>query len=169
MMNRILSVFLGVLLLSGCAKKSIPSSGSADFYSEDLTILHPVITTEETPGIADEENPKASTEPVVTEYDITEELDSLSVLIAEKNLQKRAIDGFTVQVYSGPNRDMANTAKSQLQSIGLDIAPQVVYVQPNFRVKIGKFYSRLEANQVYVRVKEVFPNALLLPEKFPID
>lgn len=169
MMSRILSVLIVMLVLYGCAKKSIPSSGSPASYSEDLTILHPVLTVEETTDVPDTGNRSIATGPFVTEYDITEELDSLAVLIADKNLQKRSIDGFTVQVYSGPNRDMANNAKSQLQSIGLHIAPQVVYIQPNFRVKIGRFYSRLEANQVYARVREVFPNALLLPEKFPID
>ncbi|WP_339816020.1 SPOR domain-containing protein [uncultured Imperialibacter sp.] len=169
-MNRVVSLALGVFILYGCSKKVVPSSGTTDSYSEDLSILHPVITTDESP-LKPTETSKSpiSSEPLKTQYDITQELDSVVMFIAEKNLQKRVIDGFTVQVYSGPNRDQANNARAQLHSIGLDIPSQVVYVQPNFKVKIGKFYSRLEANQVYAQVREVFPNALLLPEKIPVE
>jgi cell division septation protein DedD len=169
-MKRAAILVIGAFMIYGCSKKVVPSSGAASAYSEDLSILHPVITAEQsTLKPTEASRPAASSEPVKTEYDITGELDSVALFIAEKNLQKRFIDGFTVQVYSGPNRDQANNARAQLRTIGLDIPSQVVYVQPNFKVKLGKFYSRLEANQVYAEVREVFPNALLLPEKIPVE
>jgi hypothetical protein len=169
-MKKVVSLVFGALILYGCAKKVVPASSDAKTYSEDLSILHPVIT-EESSSTRVNENTAAvrPSGPVVTEFDITEELDSVALLIAEKNTQKKVIDGFTVQVYSGPSREQANNARAQLRSLDLDIPSQVVYVQPNFKVKLGKFYSRLEANPVYAQVKELFPNALLLPEKIPVE
>lgn len=168
-MKRVATLVFGLFVLYGCSKKVVPSSGGSDEYSEDLAILHPVITNEVSPRPLETVKPLASSGALTTKYDITKELDSVAVLMAEKNQQKKVVDGFTVLVYSGSNRDLANSARAQLQTLGLDIPSQVVYVQPNFRVKVGKFYSRLEANQVYAQVKEVFPNALLLPEKIPLD
>ncbi len=169
-MRRAASLVIGIFILYGCAKKTVPTTGAANTYAEDLSILHPVITIEEPPVKTPESTSSlANTGPFVTEYDITQELDSVAVLVAQKNLEKKVVDGFTVQVYSGPNREQANNARAELRAIGLDIPSQVVYVQPNFKVKVGKFYSRLEANQVYAQVREVFPNALLLPEKIPVE
>jgi hypothetical protein len=169
MIQRLGILFLGLIIIYGCSKKAVPSSGSTA-YSEDLSILHPVIAGSDynSPGSGDAPS-NASSLPLNTEYDITEDLDSLVLLIADKNLQKRFIDGYTIQVYSGANRDLANRARAEIQQLELDSPAQVVYVQPNFKVKVGKFYNRLEANKVFAQVKEVFPDALLLPEKIPVE
>lgn len=171
MIQRFGILFLGLIVIYGCSKKAVPSSGSAT-YSEDLSILHPVIAGYDSSlptGGAGNPPSNASSLPLNSKEDITEELDSLVLLIADKNLQKRVIDGYTIQVYSGANRDLANKARGEIQQLGLDSPAQVVYVQPNFKVKVGKFYTRLEANKVFVQIRAVFPNALLLPEKIPVE
>lgn len=156
------------LLIHGCSRKSVPLSGNT-VYTEDLSILHPVIKSEAAVVRPKEAEVNTRPGPVNSEHDITEEMDSLMLIIAEKNLQKRYTDGFTVQVYSGPNREQANRARSEVQMLGLDSPSQVVYVQPNFKVKVGRFYTRLEANKVFSQIREVFPDALLLPEKIPVE
>lgn len=165
------ALLLSLLVLFGCSKKTAPSSSAATSYSEDLSVLHPFIPEPEEKIVAPGNIPSVErpVEALITQYDITNELDSIAILIAERNLQKRFIDGYTVQIYSGSNREAANRAHSDLQYMNLDVTSQIVYVQPNYRVKVGKFYSRLEANKVYSSIKEVFPDALLLPEKIPVE
>lgn len=169
-MRKFACILIGAISCYGCAKKTVPAASTSNVYSEDLTVLHPTITTSEITGARPADSRRvAATGPVVTEADITAQLDSLALIVAEKNLQKRYIDGYTVQVYSGPSRDQANNARAQVLTSGLGLTAQVVYVQPNYRVKVGRFYSRLEANKVYSQMRDIFPNPLLLPEKFPID
>lgn len=170
MLKRLYILALCALALAGCSKKTAPSSGAGSGYSEDLSVLRPFIPDverREVPG--DNTTVERPVEAVITQYDITEELDSVVVLIAERNRQKKFIDGFTVQVYSGSNREAANRVFSDVRLLGLDVNAQIMYVQPTYRVKVGKFYSRLEANKVYSQIREVFPDALLLPEKIPVN
>jgi len=43
------------------------------------------------------------------------------------------------------------------------------YDEPNFRVKVGKYYSRLDAQQDYSAIKEKFSSAIVIPERIPIN
>lgn len=159
------------IAIYGCSKKTSPSSGTGATYSEDLTILHPYIpeeTDKVEPPVATE-TPGGLNQAVITQYDITTEMEAVAAMIAERNLQKKFIDGYTVQVYSGSNREIANRAHFDIQQMALEAESQLTYVQPNYKVKVGKFYSRLEANKVYTQVKELFPDAMLLPEKIPVE
>ena len=46
---------------------------------------------------------------------------------------------------------------------------EVVYAQPNFRVKVGKYYTRIDAQRDYVAVKKYFPTAIVIPDKVAIN
>ena len=59
--------------------------------------------------------------------------------------------------------------QAKLMELFVDLDAKVSYRQPNFRVKGGKFISRLEANRVYNEVKKDFPRALLIPERLLIS
>ena len=81
----------------------------------------------------------------------------------------RTIEGFAIQVYTGSSREDANLAKSKVYQLIPEARPKLVYDQPNFKVKMGKFYSRLQAYETYARLKRGFSNVIIVPERFRID
>ncbi|MEQ6167034.1 SPOR domain-containing protein [Ekhidna sp. MALMAid0563] len=97
---------------------------------------------------------------------IKAELDSIAKVAYEQNKDGQYVDGFVIQVYSGNSRQDANDARYKMNEYFPELSSKVSYHQPNFRVKAGKFTNRLRAHRVYADVKEEFPRALLIPERF---
>lgn len=100
--------------------------------------------------------PKNSVSPKVEEV-----LDS----IARFNKTKMFVDGFTIQLYAGMKREDAMNAKKKMAEEAKDLVADLRYEQPKWSVKTGSYYSRLEAQRDLHRLKKVFPNAILIPEK----
>lgn len=59
--------------------------------------------------------------------------------------------GFRVQIYSGSNRNEAYAVQSRFRSQYPDIDSYINYDEPNYRVKVGDFTGRTEANN-FMRV-----------------
>lgn len=154
-----------ILLLLAACKATTPSSSTGS-YSEDLSIHRPVIM----PSGEEREEPEdqeVQTEPYtpLTGH-IKQELDSISKVSYIENKESKYVEGYILQVYSGNSREEANRARFKMNELFPELEPKVSYHQPNFRVKAGKFTDRLRANRIHERVKEEFPRALLLPDRF---
>jgi hypothetical protein len=92
---------------------------------------------------------------------VNEVLDS----IARFNKTKMFMDGFTIQVYSGLKREEAMNAKKKIVDEAKELVADLQYQQPKFRVKVGAYFTRLEAQRDLHQLKRIFPNAILIPEK----
>ena len=79
------------------------------------------------------------------------------VLALKKELNKDQ-DYIKIQIYNG-NREGAETT---LLSFKTDFPNQFVemkYETPNYKIWVGKFRTRLEADRELLAVKKLFPNA----------
>jgi hypothetical protein len=152
-----------ILCFLAACKATTPTSTSV--YSENLSIHRPVMMELESDSI--ETTQEVITEPYapLTGH-IKAELDSIAKVAYEQNKDGQYVDGFVIQVYSGNSRQDANDARYKMNEYFPELSPKVSYHQPNFRVKAGKFTNRLRAHRVYANVKEEFPRALLIPERF---
>ena len=92
-------------------------------------------------------------------------LDSLDKL----NKTRRFIDGFTIQIYSGQSREEAIEAKSKMVLKISELEATLQYTQPKFRVTAGRYFSKLEAQEDLLKVRQHFANAILIPEKITVE
>lgn len=159
------------LWLVGCAspKNTTVSSPNAG-YSEDLSIWRPKT---DAPVVAPT-NSNGSIEPKKTQfiepkYAVNKQLDTVLDSIDRYNLSRKFIDGFTIQIYSGPKREDALNSKKRLAGSLPDIKSEVEYTQPNFRVKAGQYFNRLDAQRDYIMIKKYFPSAIVIPDKVSIN
>jgi hypothetical protein len=99
---------------------------------------------------------------------VNEKVDAVLDSIDRFNLIRRSVDGHTIQIYSGQNREEAMNAKKKMATEIPELTANLQYQQPKFRVTVGKYFSRLEAHQDLVRIRKSFPSAILVPEKIAI-
>ena len=160
-----------VVWLVGCASpKSTTISSQGPGYSEDLSVWRPKAPT----PVDNTTNTNVSSDPKQTQfvepkYAINKKLDTVLDSIDRYNISKQFIDGFTIQIYAGMKREDALNAKKNLAVSLPDLSSEVEYAQPNFRVKVGKYYTRIDAQQDYVAVKKYFPTAIVIPDKVAIN
>lgn len=158
------SIFLLLFSCSSVAQKG----GSGKPYSEDLSKLRPKVDFPEEvkrKDTAKDERPTvvAATKNINAKVDIV--LDSIDRF----NLTRRFIDGFTIQIYSGQRKeDAMNMMKRMKEEVPELNANPIKYEQPKFRVTVGKYFTRLEAQPDLLTLRRKFNTASLVPEKIQL-
>lgn len=170
---RIVSYFFLYSVIAGLfscgTSSSMSSSSNKNVYVEDLSV-HRIAyeDIEEAPT----ETEKVSEVPIEgsiqPEMEIRNEIDEKLEEIAEDNKRKQ-VSGYTIQVYTGSSREAANQSKDMVYRLVPDARPQIQYVQPNYKVKVGKFLDRLQAHKTYTTLRKEFPSAMIIPERFTIQ
>lgn len=158
-------LILVVLAGSFACKTSKPTT-SEEVYKEDLSSLRPDLKTEvESPK---EEEPKIMASDLPQGH-LKAELDSINEIIIARNREQQYVDGFTIQIYTGNDREAATAAMQLASVIRPELDAQIEYHQPSYKVKAGQYLDRLKAHEVFESLKEEFPLALLIPERIRID
>lgn len=158
-------------LLQFCAPTASTSTSTA-VYEEDLSIYRSSYTMEEESNETETSTEEIYTTPVAyvsPSNDIKAELDTVLYRIKKSRENIKYVDGYSIQLYSGNNRDKANQVKVKTYEVLEDQRPRVSYEQPNYKVRIGEYYSRLEANTDFVTLQKHFSRAVLVPVKIKIE
>ena len=158
------SAYCFVLLLSQFS--CVPQMAS-NTYSEDISANRPKIVNVEDTVV---KNRNEDSIPIVVKpkRNVNGKVDAILDSIDRFNLTRKFVDGFTLQVYSGQKREDAMNAKQKIIVDTPDLTANLQYVQPKFRVTIGSYFTKLEAQKDLMRLKRIFPNTILVPEKIPI-
>lgn len=135
-------------------------------YSEDLSAYRAEFAAEESISI----------DTVAIEHiadsataDVTKRLNTvLDTAAVYARATTRYIDGFTIQVYGGDDRNQAKEKRIELIRHFPETKPKMVFEQPNYKVRVGLYYTRLEAQHLYTQVKSYFPRAILIPKRIYI-
>lgn len=170
-MNKLLILFVGALMIA-CSQGSVPGGSSAGSYSEDLAYLRPGVPDIPDTLLSETKATSSGSEDynnITPSHDVTAKLDGILNEIDALRSDVEYLDGYTVLVYSGTDSEKAHLAKGKVFTIIPEAKPELKYDEPNFRVKVGKYYTRLEAQKTFGQLKEKFPNAVIIPERIEIN
>lgn len=67
---------------------------------------------------------------------------------------------YNIQLYYGDNNSASNVIK-KFRSLYSEWPSQIIYETPNYKVWIGNFRNRLEADRALMKVKGDFPSAFI--------
>lgn len=153
-----------LVIISSCKIIRPSSDGGASAYAtyqEDLSGSLPqypdfrsVIEDVTTPG-----SPSA-VQAVDTQLDLVQKR------LAEKNKSEPYFSGYTVLVFSGIDRDRAFKTQDNLKLFYPELVPEMQYQQPRYLVKIGQFTYKIEAQKIFSQLKEQFPTARIIQDRF---
>lgn len=86
------------------------------------------------------------------------ELMELKTRLQKEN---KLTDGYTIQLFYG-NLNKANTTINEYRNKYNSWPASIEYETPNYKVWVGNFYSRLEADRALIEVRTSFPSAFIL-------
>ena len=92
------------------------------------------------------------------------EIDKLLEIKKEMNESETASDRYRIQIYSG-NRQDAEKSRSTFRNMSINLSSKLVYETPNYKIWVGNFRTRLEADRALVKVKAKFPTAFIFKPK----
>lgn len=86
-----------------------------------------------------------------------------------KTGRKITARGYRVQIYSGNNRNEAYSAQARFKQIYKDLNTYIGYQQPNYRVKVGDFTSRSQAQALMNQLKRDFNSVFIFTETINVE
>lgn len=74
------------------------------------------------------------------------------------------IKGYRVQVFFDSDKDQVNQKRSDYLARHSENPAYVDYLQPNFRLRVGNFRTRLQAQRWQDEIKNDFPDAIIVED-----
>lgn len=187
-MQRYNPAFLLILWLfaSACASKVVSggnSSGATDSHQssnasstkkndkseeEDLSLYRPKFKNSTGQIDSGKETPVAPKTSSDAPMHVNKRLDAILDTIAMRNKNVKFTNGFRIQIYVGNDRKSADDAKIYTYQKYPEIFPYLSYQQPIYKVKIGDFLNRMDAERYYADLKDLYPSAMILPDRVEI-
>ena len=89
-----------------------------------------------------------------------------------RNEHKQEIRGWRIRVYMGSGRnarDEANAIKLKIRNHYSDIEPHLVHHSPYFKILVGDFRTRIEAESFRKKLKREYPNCYVVESEVLIN
>ena len=166
---------LMLVLFSACAagNKTVAGGGGDDkktsasaskAKTEDLSAYRPKFTP-----VADASGTTTSAATAIAPSNhVNDRVAVLMDTIASTNRKIKYAQGFRILVYSGSQREtVTNIRKSIIRRVPEE-KDYLSYKQPTYRLKVGDYFNRLEAQQVLQQIKDIAPQAIIVPDQINI-
>lgn len=166
----LLVAFIGFVNAS-CARRvaTAPYAGSGpSVYDEDLSLVRPRYKEVVTPDPSVRK--PAEIKRVVSDraLHVNHDLDAVLDTIAVNNRSIRYANGYRIQIYVGNERRDADAAKLFTYQSFPEILPYVSFSQPTYRVKVGDFMNRIDAERYLQQFKQQFTAAIIQAERIEV-
>ena len=92
-------------------------------------------------------------------------------MLAQKKDYNKTIEkfeGFKIQIYYGSEKKCYEV-KDEFSSLFKDIATSIIFSTPQWKLQIGNYRTRLEADHAMVNIKKEYPAAIVLASEIEID
>ena len=80
------------------------------------------------------------------------------------NVEKETINGYRVQIHFGGERKKAEKIRTEFLQHYPEVSAYELYQQPNFKVRVGDFRTRLEAQKILKQLAGEFPSAFIVTD-----
>lgn len=83
----------------------------------------------------------------------------------DQGLLNQSMHGYRIQIYFGGVRQKASEVKLDFNSRYPDLQAYLSYQQPNFKVRIGDYRSRYEAQKFLKEIEGLYPTSFIVPDE----
>jgi hypothetical protein len=168
-MNKALNLlFVFIIFLSAAcspsagARKSTSGDAGATAGArvmDDVSVFRPKYPVEDAGA------PAARAEPTTH---VNARVAVLMDTVASVNKGIKYAQGYRILAYNGSERQTVMDLRKAIIGRVPEEKDYLTYQQPNFRLKIGDYFSRIEAQQVLNQIRDLIPNAQIVQEQINI-
>jgi len=91
---------------------------------------------------------------------VNQDKDIETLLRLKKDVNKTLVN-YRIQIFNG-NRQGAKKAEMEFKKVFSDWSPSMKFQTPNYKIWVGSFKTRLEADRALLRIKKEFRNAFII-------
>lgn len=79
-----------------------------------------------------------------------------------KKIKVAPTKGFRIQIYNGADRTLANNIKKTFVQSFPGYRSYLLFAHPNYRIRVGDFKDRNDANSLLQTLKSLYPNSMIV-------
>lgn len=101
---------------------------------------------------------------------IVESSEKIKTIIAKKkayNRNLKEVKGYKIQLFNGSEQG-AYRIRDRFSSMFPKTNIKIKFFSPEWKVRVGNYKTRLEADRALLEIKEAFPGAIILPAMIEI-
>lgn len=100
-------------------------------------------------------------------YVADDRVDDMYQLYLKENEKEPVVQGYRIQLASGQDRNNINAAKTKFYSKFPTMRPFITYQQPNFKLRVGAYRTKLEAQRELLEIHQEFGDAFIIRDDIP--
>ena len=93
-----------------------------------------------------------------------ERIDKVSEEMSGGDANKPKIRGYRIQVVSSSTKSESDGARGRFVKLYPKHKTYINYKPPNYRLRVGNFRTKLDAEKFQNEIKELFPNTLIISD-----
>jgi SPOR domain len=181
MFLRLVSILFVWLFVVGCAsapiitssRKPAPTTPSTpsnnESYDEDFSVVRPRYKETTIPeNLPKKVETKTTTTASQTNMVVNKQVDAILDTMAIQNKALRYAVGYRIQIYVGNLRTDADAAKLFTYQTYPELLPYMTFTSPTYRVKVGDFMNKLDAERYFQQLRQQFPSSVILQDKIDL-
>ena len=86
----------------------------------------------------------------------------------EESVEGIRVDGYRLLIYFNQDKSLAQQQKAHFMSLYPEHSAYIDYLAPNYRVRVGNFRTKLEAEALKAELLAVFPTAIVIKDKIQL-
>ncbi len=86
----------------------------------------------------------------------------------EYNKNLKTLKGYRIQLFYGSEK-AAYKIKDEFKALYPDITTKIIFSSPQWKIQVGNFTTRLEADRALIQIKEEYPGAIILATEIDLD
>ena len=110
----------------------------------------------------------AQTEDGVVHIESSAHVDQMLVQKKQYNKSLEKFQGFKIQIYYGSEKKCYEV-KEEFTSLFPTIDTSIIFSTPQWKLQIGNYRTRLEADHAMVGIKKEYPSAIVLATEIDIE
>ncbi|WKK65423.1 SPOR domain-containing protein [Lutimonas zeaxanthinifaciens] len=92
-------------------------------------------------------------------------------MLAQKKDYNKSLEsykGFKIQIYYGSEKECYEL-KNEFSSLFPDIATSIIFSTPQWKLQVGNYRTRLDADRAIINIKKEYPGAIVLATEIEIE
>jgi hypothetical protein len=92
-------------------------------------------------------------------------------MLAQKKDHNKSIEtyqGYKIQIYYGSEKECYEV-KDEFSSLFPDIRTSIIFSTPQWKLQVGNYRTRLDADRDIVNIKKEYPSAIVLATEIEIE
>jgi len=95
-------------------------------------------------------------------------IDEMLAQKKDYNKTVETLEGYKIQIYYGSEKKCYEV-KDEFSSLFPNIATSIIFSTPQWKLQIGNYRTRLEADHAMINIKKEYPAAIVLASEIEIE